>query len=108
MTRSQSSLSLLSAAEGSARVMGESFSLFLFFSFPTFQLRSLRTRFSRSTSIHAPLPRLAKRDDQGQTDERRLYSQATGDSTAVKDPKRFSFCLVGFYLMLSGNMGKDL
>ena len=29
-------------------------------------------------------------------------------STAVKRPKRFSFYLVGFYLMLSGNMGKDV
>ena len=29
-------------------------------------------------------------------------------STAVKRPKRFSFYLVGFYLILSGNMGKDV
>ena len=29
-------------------------------------------------------------------------------STAVKRPTRFSFYLVGFYLMLSGNMGKDV
>ena len=29
-------------------------------------------------------------------------------STAVKRPKRFSFYLVGYYLMLSGNMGKDV
>ena len=28
--------------------------------------------------------------------------------TAVKCPKRFSFYLVGFYLMLSGNMGKNV
>ena len=29
-------------------------------------------------------------------------------STAVKRPRRFSFYLVGFYLILSGNMGKDV
>ena len=29
-------------------------------------------------------------------------------STAVKRLKRFSFCLVGFYLMLTGNIGKDV
>ena len=28
--------------------------------------------------------------------------------TAVKRLKRFLFYLVGFYLMLSGNMGKDV
>ena len=35
---------------------------------------------------------------------RRLFAR----STAVKRPKRFSFYLVGFYLMLSENMGKDV
>ena len=29
-------------------------------------------------------------------------------STAVKRPRRFLFYLVGFYLILSGNMGKDV
>ena len=29
-------------------------------------------------------------------------------STAVKRPMRFSFYLVGFRLILSGNMGKDV
>ena len=34
--------------------------------------------------------------------------QTDNFSTAVKRSKRFSFYLVGFYLMLSGNMGKDV
>ena len=34
--------------------------------------------------------------------------KALASSTAVKHRKRFSFYLVGFYLMLSGNMGKDV
>ena len=29
-------------------------------------------------------------------------------SPAVKRPRHFSFYLVGFYLILSGNMGKDV
>ena len=30
------------------------------------------------------------------------------NSTVVKRPRRFSFYLVGFYLILSGNLGKDV
>ena len=30
------------------------------------------------------------------------------ESTVAKRPKRFSFYLVGFYLMLSGNIGKGV
>ena len=41
-------------------------------------------------------------------DEIEPWNKATTSYTAVKRPKRFSFYLVGFYLMLSGNMGKDV
>ena len=47
---------------------------------------------------------------EGAGDELKNYRRfrSTVGSTAVKLPKRFSFYLVGFYLMLNGNMGKDV
>ena len=44
---------------------------------------------------------------EGHGDEIELVASVV-KSTAVKRPRRFSFYLVGYYLMLSGNRGKDV
>ena len=39
---------------------------------------------------------------------RRRKRRTSAASTAVKRPRRFSFYLVGFYLIGSGNIDKDV